>query len=73
MVVNFRARGISQGARKLIRTPTVKLKKNICILHVVWTIKWMVDSWKYRFIDQISSDDFKFRIITKGNLWKHIR
>ena len=27
MVVNFRAREISRGARKLARTPTLKLKK----------------------------------------------
>jgi hypothetical protein len=27
MVVNFRARGISRGARKLTRTPTLNLKK----------------------------------------------
>jgi hypothetical protein len=27
MVVNFRARGISRGARKLARTPTLNLKK----------------------------------------------
>jgi hypothetical protein len=27
MVVNFRARGISRGARKLARTPTI-IKKN---------------------------------------------
>jgi len=30
MVVNFRARGISRGARKLTRTPTLNLKKKIC-------------------------------------------
>jgi hypothetical protein len=28
MVVNFKARGISRGTRKLIRTPTLKKKKN---------------------------------------------
>jgi len=28
MVVNFRARGISRGARKLARTPTLNKKKN---------------------------------------------
>jgi len=28
MVVNFRARGISRGARKLARTPTIIKKKN---------------------------------------------
>jgi len=28
MVVNFRAREISQGARKLARTPTLNKKKN---------------------------------------------
>jgi hypothetical protein len=29
MVVNFRARGISRGARKLARTPTlIKIKSN---------------------------------------------
>ena len=27
MVVNFRARGISRGARKLARTPTLNKKK----------------------------------------------
>jgi len=27
MVVNFRARGISRGARKLARTPTLNIKK----------------------------------------------
>jgi len=27
MVVNFRARGISRGARKLARTPTLNYKK----------------------------------------------
>jgi hypothetical protein len=27
MVVNFRARGISRGARKLARTPTIIIKK----------------------------------------------
>jgi hypothetical protein len=27
MIVNFRARGISRGARKLARTPTLNLKK----------------------------------------------
>jgi hypothetical protein len=29
MVVNFRARGISRGARKLARTPTLNSKKKI--------------------------------------------
>jgi len=29
MVVNFRARGINQGARKLTRTSTLNLKKNL--------------------------------------------
>jgi len=29
MVVNFRVRGISRGARKLTRTPTIKLKKEL--------------------------------------------
>jgi hypothetical protein len=29
MVVNFRARGISRGTRKLTRTPTLNLKKRI--------------------------------------------
>jgi len=28
MVVNFRAGGISRGARKLARTPTLIVKKN---------------------------------------------
>jgi hypothetical protein len=27
MIVNFRARGISRGARKLVRTPTLNKKK----------------------------------------------
>jgi hypothetical protein len=29
MVVNFRARGISRGARKLARTPTIIKKKKV--------------------------------------------
>jgi len=29
MVVNFRARGISRGARKLIRTPMLTKKKSL--------------------------------------------
>jgi hypothetical protein len=31
MVVNFRARGISRGARKLARTPTLIKKKESCL------------------------------------------
>jgi hypothetical protein len=34
MVVNFRARGISRGARKLARTPTIIKKKK----------EWLFDS-----------------------------
>jgi hypothetical protein len=33
MVVNFKTRGISQGARKLVRTPTLNYKKKIGYLH----------------------------------------
>jgi hypothetical protein len=29
MVIKFRVHGISQGARKLVRTPTLIKKKNI--------------------------------------------
>ena len=39
MVVNFRARGISRGARKLARTPTLNLKKKkkkLFFLLVFW-------------------------------------
>ena len=32
MVVNFRARKINQGARKLARTPTLNYKKNIYVM-----------------------------------------
>ena len=34
MVVNFRARGISRGARKLARTPTI-IKKIIIIIIII--------------------------------------
>jgi hypothetical protein len=38
MIVNFRARGISQGARKLTRTPTLIKKKKLTILEQVNSI-----------------------------------
>jgi hypothetical protein len=43
MVVNFRTRGISRGARKLARTPTLNLKKK-----KTWKtmLKWLLP-WKY--------------------------
>jgi aryl carrier-like protein len=34
MVVNFRARGISRGARKLARTPTLNKKKKIMMMTI---------------------------------------
>jgi hypothetical protein len=40
MVVNFRARGINQGARKLARTPTLNLKKKkLIILALKYSLK----------------------------------
>jgi hypothetical protein len=44
MVINFRTRGISRGARKLTRTPTLIQKKkqhyqNIIIEHILMTLK----------------------------------
>jgi hypothetical protein len=32
MIVNFRARGISRGARKLAGTPTLNLKKKSVVM-----------------------------------------
>jgi len=37
IVVNFRARGISRGARKLIQTPTLIKKKYIPTLLIFWS------------------------------------
>jgi len=41
MVVNFRARGINQGARKQARTPTLNLKKKkeLIILALKYSLK----------------------------------
>ena len=38
MVVNFRARGISQSASKLARTPTLIKKKNLFVSYMVYKI-----------------------------------
>jgi len=51
MVVNFRARGISRGARKLARTPTIIKKKN----HVWSILRGITRRLDYGFAFQISS------------------
>ena len=38
MIVNFRARGISRGVRKLARTPTLKKKNKLQILFSLYKI-----------------------------------
>jgi len=40
MVVNFKTCGISWGARKLARTPTLNKKKNPFIFYYSWPISW---------------------------------
>jgi hypothetical protein len=46
MVVNFRARGISRGARKLVRTPLKTKKKKRCIKTLASVER------HYKFLDQ---------------------
>jgi hypothetical protein len=49
MVVNFRARGISRGARKLTRTPTlIKKQKNIKLLFLLCWFKLCFELKKYK-------------------------
>jgi hypothetical protein len=54
MVVNFRARGISRGARKLARTPTIikkkkKKKKNIILKRIMGLVEVYITNILYEF------------------------
>ena len=66
MVVNFRARGISRGARKLAWTPTLIIKKGF------QDKKFMKSSWFNRMVNQpiyhINKIKFKNEISPKKNI-----
>jgi hypothetical protein len=53
MVINFKARGIRRGARKLARTPTLINKKN-------YNFKVLLQVCAYRFFYMIHSYYFNF-------------
>jgi hypothetical protein len=51
MVVNFRAREISRGARKLARTPTIikKKKKHIILKRIMGLVEVYITNILYEF------------------------
>jgi len=77
MVVNFRARRISRGARKLARIPTLKKKKKealsivmlqySCFLWGVWSYYHSLIQWKIPWLVQRKKVDWKL-IINKFSI-----
>jgi hypothetical protein len=58
MVVNFMARGISRGARKLARTPTLNKKKLNNIFHIIHATKIVVTFMSHILLYSIVSMNF---------------
>jgi hypothetical protein len=64
MVVNFRARGISRDARKLVRTPTLKKKKKKhCIRPALFTSR---EKNKLMIDDPFKATFFVFSAFQQG-------